>query len=684
MSGNKGSSFEKKSITDDKSDENKISENNSKETKQGSTTSLTSDNNTIDKDSKENNNSVNKAKFTMDRIRLESIERRRQECSNVIKGRKRKLAELYCVSRLPLLPISNDQVLQIEDKLMAFLEKNDLENGHEFNISVLMREKQRRAAPASQIQQSQHQESQLSQSGQQPQVLATDKQNDLQQLSALQKSDHSELTSKSQLADPTSNVNSELDAKKLVSLANGRPLVTDKPSQEYINNNTQSTGEPPKKLQKLSNGTDTTEGQADTNEQQKQQQSQGQKQITQSNETQQPTVPYLFGEIKTKRHVESMEGEAPTLSTMIQSYVNNPRAVRSNEKTKRDLDYEKLDEDRLLVMMLPEKRPHKVPETTALPEIYYHQQTLPMAKLFIRAHKALTTESYEATLVEGKIAVLYSRMEELKRRHNWSLRQPKRYVDPFVKATKTHWDFLVSEMKWLSTDFKEHRKYKMVQCAYIAQAVTDYWNYGKVCCIVPKPIHFLEDDEIPQTFSNDFSALSPIETGTVPFTIASTASTAGIATNNSTKDKDNDTDMINEVPVNTKAGEDDEKISDSLKKNEDEQIKVEEVDESKDENSNGDIENNDRGIVEEDEKSAEIGENDGSVDVIEKEKMEVDKDESRQIGEKEISEAEIESNSIESELKDVEEKAPSEEKTAETKEIVDEESNGKEKIIEWY
>ena len=394
MSGNKGSSFEKKSITDDKSDENKISENNSKETKQGSTTSLTSDNNTIDKDSKENNNSVNKAKFTMDRIRLESIERRRQECSNVIKGRKRKLAELYCVSRLPLLPISNDQVLQIEDKLMAFLEKNDLENGHEFNISVLMREKQRRAAPASQIQQSQHQESQLSQSGQQPQVLATDKQNDLQQLSALQKSDHSELTSKSQLADPTSNVNSELDAKKLVSLANGRPLVTDKPSQEYINNNTQSTGEPPKKLQKLSNGTDTTEGQADTNEQQKQQQSQGQKQITQSNETQQPTVPYLFGEIKTKRHVESMEGEAPTLSTMIQSYVNNPRAVRSNEKTKRDLDYEKLDEDRLLVMMLPEKRPHKVPETTALPEIYYHQQTLPMAKLFIRAHKALTTESY--------------------------------------------------------------------------------------------------------------------------------------------------------------------------------------------------------------------------------------------------------------------------------------------------
>ncbi|GME75811.1 unnamed protein product [[Candida] boidinii] len=253
MSGNKGSSFEKKSITDDKSDENKISENNSKETKQGSTTSLTSDNNTIDKDSKENNNSVNKAKFTMDRIRLESIERRRQECSNVIKGRKRKLAELYCVSRLPLLPISNDQVLQIEDKLMAFLEKNDLENGHEFNISVLMREKQRRAAPASQIQQSQHQESQLSQSGQQPQVLATDKQNDLQQLSALQKSDHSELTSKSQLADPTSNVNSELDAKKLVSLANGRPLVTDKPSQEYINNNTQSTGEPPKKLQKLSN-----------------------------------------------------------------------------------------------------------------------------------------------------------------------------------------------------------------------------------------------------------------------------------------------------------------------------------------------------------------------------------------------------------------------------------------------
>ncbi|OWB52360.1 hypothetical protein B5S27_g3935 [[Candida] boidinii] len=218
----------------------------------------------------------------------------------------------------------------------------------------------------------------------------------------------------------------------------------------------------------------------------------------------------------------------------------------------------------------------------------------------------------------------------------------------------------------------------MVQCAYIAQAVTDYWNYGKVCCIVPKPIHFLEDDEIPQTFSNDFSALSPIEAGTVPFTIASIASTAGNATNNSTKDKDSDTDMIDEVPVDTKAGEVDEKISDSLKKNEDDQIKVEEADESKDESSNGDIENNDRGIVEEDEKSAEIGENDGSVDVIGKEKMEVDKDESKESAEKAISEAEIESNSLESDLKDVEEKVPSEEETAETKEIDDEESTGRE------
>ncbi|GME87328.1 unnamed protein product [[Candida] boidinii] len=634
MSGNKGSSIEKENNIDNKSDENKISESNNKEKNQSSTTSLSNDNNMIDKNSKENNNSVNKAKFTMDRIRLESIE---------------------------------------QDKLMAFLEKNDLENGHEFNISVLMSEKQRRATPAPQTQQSQQQVPQQSQSGQQSQVLATDKASGPQQVSALQKDEQSQLT------DPTSNINSELEAKQIASLANGRPLVTDKPSQE--DNNSQSTSEPPKKLQKLSNGTDTSEGQANTNEQQ--QQSQEQKQITQTNETQQPAVPYSFGEIKTKRHVESMEGEAPTLSTMIQSYVNNPRVIRSNEKTKLDLDYEKLDEDKLLVMMLPEKRPHKVPETTSLPEIYYHQQTLPMAKLFIRAHKALTTESYEATLVEGKIAVLYSRMEELKRRHNWSLRQPKRYVDPFVKATKTHWDFLLSEMKWLSTDFREHRKYKMVQCAYIAQAVTDYWNYGKVCCIVPKPIHFLEDDEIPQTFSNDFSTLSPIESGAAPFTISSSTATTANTTNDSKKDNDNDTVMVDEAAVDTTTGDaqTDKKEVDSLRKDEDDQIKVEDNEESKDKITKGDIENKDKAIIEEDEKSIEINEKDGSVDEIEKEKMEVDDDPSNESDNKSNDDAEIESSNKEKDEKDTEEKEATEEateeETTETKEIADNEVIGK-------
>ncbi|KAJ8096858.1 hypothetical protein POJ06DRAFT_263584 [Lipomyces tetrasporus] len=73
----------------------------------------------------------------LDRLRFESIERRRQLCSDVVKGRKRKLSELYFLSRSPSLPITDEVIASEDDFLMAFLEKNDLESGHLFEESSL-------------------------------------------------------------------------------------------------------------------------------------------------------------------------------------------------------------------------------------------------------------------------------------------------------------------------------------------------------------------------------------------------------------------------------------------------------------------------------------------------------------------------------------------------------------------
>ncbi|KAK9317132.1 hypothetical protein V1524DRAFT_424504 [Lipomyces starkeyi] len=73
----------------------------------------------------------------LDRLRFENIERRRQLCSDVVKSRKRKLSELYFLSRSPLLPITDEIISSEDDFLMAFLEKNDLESGHLFEESSL-------------------------------------------------------------------------------------------------------------------------------------------------------------------------------------------------------------------------------------------------------------------------------------------------------------------------------------------------------------------------------------------------------------------------------------------------------------------------------------------------------------------------------------------------------------------
>ncbi|KAG7914023.1 hypothetical protein KL927_005002 [Ogataea polymorpha] len=354
------------------------------------------------------------ASFSMDRIRLEAIESRRQECTKAINDRKRKLAELYCVSRLPLLPISNDQVLQIEDKLMAFLEKNDLENGHEFNIAILSHEnQQRRLSP--------------------PQ---------------------------NQSATETSEIKEPATKRRKVE----------------VQGSEQEPGllEAQKKMQGAA--------------------------------------------LATREALSDPSRQEGSLSSLIHSYEQVQPPRRSDEKSKRDLDYENLDLDQLMIMLMPELKPHKVPEARSLTELYYHQQTLQLPKLLLRAHKSLTTDSYETALVEGKISVLYSRMEELKRKHSWSLRQPKKFLDPFLATgKKTHWDYLLSEMKWLATDFKQERRFKMAQCHYIAQAFKEFWKYGKVCCVRRRPARLLTEKEIEErTMPKDLEPPKSSEAAEVP------------------------------------------------------------------------------------------------------------------------------------------------------------------------
>lgn len=182
-------------------------------------------------------------------------------------------------------------------------------------------------------------------------------------------------------------------------------------------------------------------------------------------------------------------------SRRIQTTVNLRSQVEGIEREKEEFLHKRISD--LDIVALPDHYPTQVHDSTSLAELYYRTQSFPLIKLLPGSHKALMTENFELALLEGKISVLYSRIEELKRQNKWSLRQPMRYYDPFVyvkrnKKAKEHtWDSLVREAKWMATDFKELQKFKKYCCAQIAQAVRDYWTFGQVMCIKTKPIEFL-------------------------------------------------------------------------------------------------------------------------------------------------------------------------------------------------
>lgn len=152
------------------------------------------------------------------------------------------------------------------------------------------------------------------------------------------------------------------------------------------------------------------------------------------------------------------------------------------------------------IVSVPEHYPTSTHNVSSLAELYYLTQTLPLIKLLPGSHKTLTTDDFELALLEGKIAVLYSRIEELKRQGKWLLRQPVRYYDPFlykaqrpVRSQKYTWDHVVEEGQWLAADFKETAKYRRACCVAMAQAVSDFWTYGRAVCIHRKKIRHIGD-----------------------------------------------------------------------------------------------------------------------------------------------------------------------------------------------
>jgi chromatin modification-related protein VID21 len=88
------------------------------------------------------------------------------------------------------------------------------------------------------------------------------------------------------------------------------------------------------------------------------------------------------------------------------------------------------------------------------------------------AHKSITTSDWASAINEKKTAAICARISELKERNIWSLRQPVKQKTP--SRLNTHWDYMLKEMEWMSTDFYEERKFKMAGAFLLAKACQMY------------------------------------------------------------------------------------------------------------------------------------------------------------------------------------------------------------------
>lgn len=116
----------------------------------------------------------------------------------------------------------------------------------------------------------------------------------------------------------------------------------------------------------------------------------------------------------------------------------------------------------------------------------------PLDKLLTKAHKTITTSNSYVPVHDGQAQKVLKKIYALQSSGKWSLRQPKRSVEPARQTT--HWDVMLQEMKWMRTDFREERKWKMAVARNLASACAEWVEASpedkkllQVKAVIPKP-----------------------------------------------------------------------------------------------------------------------------------------------------------------------------------------------------
>ncbi|KAF3916848.1 hypothetical protein ABW20_dc0109680 [Dactylellina cionopaga] len=92
----------------------------------------------------------------------------------------------------------------------------------------------------------------------------------------------------------------------------------------------------------------------------------------------------------------------------------------------------------------------------------------PLQNSLATSHKTLSTAAFQLLRREKQAIQALSEIQDLQKAGKWSLTQPAKAIEP--PKQMVHWDYLLKEVKWMSKDFKEDRKWNIVKAKKLADA----------------------------------------------------------------------------------------------------------------------------------------------------------------------------------------------------------------------
>lgn len=161
---------------------------------------------------------------------------------------------------------------------------------------------------------------------------------------------------------------------------------------------------------------------------------------------------------------ERREREKSRLSTVVFAKPQRPIATESDtievKRPNQTTTELAKPEERDYMYTLFESKAHSQNRQGSLPYLLQH------------SHKTISTADHLVDYQYQAHCRALKRLYHLQSNDKWSLRQRKRAEEP-VRPT-SHWDFLLDHAKWMRTDFREERRWKIAAARAIAESCAEW------------------------------------------------------------------------------------------------------------------------------------------------------------------------------------------------------------------